>query len=94
MKIRGKRWRIVVRKDLRCELGVVVDGLCDSTARVIYLHADLTGKHRQQRLLHEFNHAVMAEYGMEVLGLPEQVEEMLVNILALELTENLTAIIK
>ena len=84
--IRGKTWQVMLVDTLKDFGNTPIDGLCDSHSRTIYIDAGL-GRRKTEVFFHEFIHAVLAEYGFQVVEIPGPVEEMICNIIAIELVE-------
>lgn len=78
--ISGKKWKIVLKKELRNDGTETIMGLCDSGTRTIYLDSSLEKNDLALTFWHEFTHAVLSEAHISSnssAGLAEIVEEVI-----------------
>jgi Zn-dependent peptidase ImmA (M78 family) len=61
ISIKGKTYKIRLRKKLVHEDGQECDGLCDLETRTIYINKELNLKKQKEVLLHELFHAIVEE---------------------------------
>jgi Zn-dependent peptidase ImmA (M78 family) len=58
---KGKRWRVIIEKNLKADDGEEVDGLCDFDKRIIYLDGTLKRRKLFETFYHELGHVVVFE---------------------------------
>jgi hypothetical protein len=81
IKIKGYRYKIILKKFLKDDDGNLCDGLHDHEKKVIYLRRDLKGEGMRKTFLHEFFHAYIFECNIRE-GLDSQLEEVIVETLS------------
>ena len=78
IKIKGKRWQIKHKWNLKDDGHNGVDGLCDYKLKIIYLDRSLVKADKEATLLHEIFHAIIYEVGLHQTSLEDDVEELIV----------------
>lgn len=59
--LKGKVWKVILKKNLKHPDGTECDGLCDLQSRIIYLDSELSRLGKKATFLHELFHAVIHE---------------------------------
>jgi len=86
--IYGAEYQIQVEKDLVLE-GVACDGLCYIKERKILIDSSIKDPAVfKEILIHEMGHALMDRLGFNLLGIPPELEELLVQGIAVMVTES------
>ena len=92
--VKGKRWKISHKWNLKDDHGILCDGLCEPKLKTVYLDRSLSKADKESALLHEVFHAVIYEVGLHQSSLTLDVEEMLVENLSLFVLETFNVRIK
>lgn len=74
--IKGKRWKVNYKWNLRDDDNHPCDGLCEYKIRTIWIDRALPKAERPQTFLHEIIHALIYELHLNT-SLPSEVEEVL-----------------
>lgn len=74
--VKGKRWKVAYKWNLKDDHENPCDGVCDTTNRTIFLDRALPKTERPQTFLHELIHAVVYELHLNT-SFPDEVEEVL-----------------
>lgn len=87
LMIKGARYKIVYKKFLKDDDGVICDGLHDHIKKIIYVRSVLKGAELRKTFLHEFFHAYLFECNVRE-GLDTQLEEVIVETLSQATDDN------
>jgi len=79
--VKGARYKIIYKKSIKDDDGVICDGLHDHIKKTIYVSSGLNGADLRKTFLHEFFHAYLFECNVRE-GLDTQLEEVIVETLS------------
>lgn len=88
--VRGSKWKVRIKENLRDTDGTPCLGLCDSEKKLILIEKNLPKNIFIEVLLHEYLHSVWFETGMDDTEQNDILEHILINPIAKDMVNNLT----
>ena len=77
-KYKGYVWKVLTELDLHHDDGTKCHGICDTTARIIYLESSLPKSVKEATFIHELFHVMVHESRVpENAALTEDIEDIL-----------------
>lgn len=88
--IKGNKWKVVRKKDLKHEDGDECLGLADPEIKTIFLESSLKDLQLELTFWHEYGHAMMSEAGIvnTTNGVPPLAEEIMCDLIAEAFTKD------
>ncbi len=77
IRIKGNKWLIKHKWNLRNSKGEELDGECDPVNKIIFIDRACTKEEKQAAFIHEMAHAYFVEYGLRAV-ITHDAEEMTV----------------
>lgn len=87
--IKGARYKIIKKKYLKDDDGVICDGLHDHVKKIIYIRKGIEPEIMRKTFYHEFFHAYLFECNVRE-GLDAQLEEVIVETLSQAMDNHFT----
>jgi len=81
--VKGEPWTVKYKKELMAE-GEPCWGECDKKTNTIWLEKGMKKEMKERTFLHELGHAIWDGVSLNIIGIPAEVEDIIVDNMANE----------